>query len=128
MNYMRFAIGGLLLVAVLSLRPAGQTAEKKNSAAPAPQSTATADNRNREVPAAIRQRALAMLDPLFVATQGLKTDITKLYLQSQIADTIWDYDEALARRRFNDALQMVSSVDRAEPKGSVTLLSDGVPQ
>jgi len=46
-----------------------------------------------------------MLDPLFEATSKLDPDLTKIYLQTRIADALWEYDEPRARSRFEAALR-----------------------
>lgn len=74
-----------------------------------------------------RQRASQMLDPLFEATRQLNPDLTKIYLQTRIADALWDYDEPRARSRFESALKTcellksdVASVDsRPQYRGDV---------
>jgi len=128
MNYVRMVICGLLLVAVLSLRPTGQTTGKNLRNAQAPQSTAQADDRSKAVPREVQQRALAMLDSLWAATEALGRDKSRLYLKAQIADAMWDYDESRARLRFNDALLAASSSARANPNFRVVLLAGVEPE
>jgi len=64
-----------------------------------------------------QQRALPMLDSLFEATNDLPDDLTKVYLQRRIADTLWDYDESRARSRFERALLTANSIKA--PPGSL---------
>lgn len=128
MNYLRLAMCGLLLVAMLSQRPTGQTIGKNHSGAQAPQSTAKADDRNKAVPREAQQRALAMLDSLWAATEELGPNTPRLYLKAQIADAIWDYDESRARLRFNDVLQAAGSLPRENPNIRVVLAAGLEPE
>ena len=118
MNHLRLVMSGLLLAAILSLQPAGQTVKQNHSGARARQSTVKAQSNNRAAPNSARQRALAMLDSLWLATEAAKLSMDKVSLQARIADTLWCRDESRARLRFNDVLQRAAAVEEEQRKDS----------
>jgi hypothetical protein len=102
----------LLLVSVLGGASAVRVAAQSSTIdAAQPRSANAAHSKAIASQAASdRQRALRMLDPLFEATGGLDSDLTRIYLQIRIADMLWEYDEPRARLRFGSALAAADSV------------------
>lgn len=110
---------GLLVIStLLSISVAPIPAESRSIGAALPKRRAAGWNQA----ASDRQRALQMLDPLFEATGQLNPDLTKIYLQTRIADALWDYDEPRARSRFESALRTCESLKADFPS------SDSRPQ
>jgi len=102
---------GLLVLSVLVSADVVSTPVQSGAAGAAHQSVAGAPNNPTEKQlASDRQRALQMLDPLFEATSKLAPDLTKIYLQTRIADALWEYDEPRARSRFETALTTCESL------------------
>jgi hypothetical protein len=54
-----------------------------------------------------QQRARLMVDELSEAAQAFSDDGLKIRIQASIADLLWGYDEAQARRQFADAFEAV---------------------
>jgi hypothetical protein len=106
MIHLRKTTCSLLLILGLNLPLIGQTMRKND--ADAKQAQTTSDN-NKKAVTADQKQALLMLEPLFVATNDLKHDRTRVYLRAQIADTLWEYNEARARQLFEKTLRNTGS-------------------
>ena len=77
-----------------------------------------------KTPTADQKRALQLLDQIFESANRLKHDDQgwnydlKIMLQAQIADAVWDYDQARARRLFEEAFRPIK---QDLPKDAVTV-------
>jgi hypothetical protein len=112
MFHLRKTTCSLLLIAGLNLPLIGQTMEKNDTNAK--QAQITADG-NKKALTADQKQALLMLEPLFVAANELEFGFNTVYLRAQIADTMWEYDEARARRLFKETLHNTISRQPKKP-------------
>jgi hypothetical protein len=79
-----------------------------------------------EKPNENRQRAVAVLDSL---DESLKKDSNNLWARALLADTLWEVDEARARRMFADVLKAVDAYiheENEKPKAITFIRNSGV--
>jgi hypothetical protein len=125
MAYLKKVTCSLLLAVGLTLPLNGQTEGNRNAGAKQVQETVTVDTK---VMTPIQRQALAMLEPLWTATNGLDPDLTKLFVRAQIADTLWEFNEPRARKLFKETL-LTSTFEQSEKRAlRLTSVSQQNPQ
>jgi hypothetical protein len=66
-----------------------------------------------------RERALALLDQIQIASSKFSDRWLQLKAKNQIAETLWDYDKARARRLFEEAFRGADSLVQQVGQGPV---------
>jgi len=61
-----------------------------------------------------RQRALDLLDQLLTQSKGIEDDSFRIRFQVQVADTLWEYEEFLARRNFKESHEAIAGIKFGE--------------
>src|SRR6266702_243997 len=57
-----------------------------------------------------QERARALVDVILIASSRFADDRLRLKIQNQIAETLWDYDKARARRLFEEVFRGTDSL------------------
>jgi hypothetical protein len=68
-----------------------------------------------------RQHALWTVKELFAVSRAIRNEATKIRIEGQIADILWDYDEPRAREYFAESLHQLDSTQSAGDNTSLTL-------
>jgi hypothetical protein len=107
------AAGGFLLAISLSTTLAAQTTKQQPpSRRKPPEAKAMTEKASDEKALSPQQqRALLLLDSLAEKTKELEDGKLKIRVQAQIADTLWPYNEARARRQFEDAFRAIEAIN-----------------
>jgi len=118
MSHIFKAIGGLLLIAALDLTVAAQNVKENKSSGekPSASSVRSESSSGEKALNVDQQRALWLLDQLFETAKEFSDDQLKIRVQAQIADALWEYDEARARRQFADAFRAIDLIPLPKPQ------------
>src|SRR5438046_2609365 len=104
-----------IIVTTLSVSTAAQKADGKKAILKGDPTASSTKN---------QERALALIELILSASSKFSDNWLRLKTQNQIAETLWDYDKARARRLFEEVFRGAESL---EPKVGQTYASSGVP-
>jgi len=103
----------MLVLMLFSLAGAGQPARRPAVSSSNQPDAAALSNK--------RQHALWTVKELFAVSKALRNEATKIRIEGQIADILWDYDQARAREYFAESLHQLDSSQSAGDGTSLTL-------
>ncbi len=106
------AVCFLLLISALTASAAAQNLPRKPPAREKPpEASASAESSNQdEALPSERQRALLLLDQLFEQARGCDDETFRVRAQAEIADLLWQHNEARARLQFEAAFQAIAAI------------------
>lgn len=105
-----FSFNGALLAAQ-SVKPSQAVGVKPSSAAPARNGAEKDSVEKKLTPEQLN--ALAVLDGLFAAAKRFDDEAARIKTRAQIADVLWAYDEARARRELEESFRSIEKMKLA---------------
>lgn len=98
-----------IIVTTLSISTLTQNADSKKAVLQAQPPAGSKKN---------QERALAVVDLILIASSKFSDDRLRLKTQNKIAETLWDYDKARARRLFEEVFKGAGSLESKIGQGA----------